>query len=173
MKNLTKGDVDKLKDILARLNREYQNGSITLEEYNQKLVNFEMYKLNREFSEGKMDILAFSERLKELNIDELNRKLNAGVISIERFRSSVKFEELNILDMKLKQGKISLDEYHASIIKIDETLNKDSAFHVGATSYIESIGTVSEQVAKGIQGAFTSLETSMTEFIVTGPEQVS
>jgi lambda family phage tail tape measure protein len=79
--------------------------------------------------------------------------------------SSIKLDELNA---KFEAGKITLVEYNNELVKISEKFLPGSALVSGTSAYIQSIGTVSEQVAKGITQAFNHLEDNLSEFVKTG-----
>lgn len=160
--------VQKIKEILGEINREFLEGSISLEEYNQKLINFELYKLNREFKEGKFDVFTYNQRLKELNVQELNRQLKVGIITIREYGESIRGGALDELNKKFQAGKISLIEYNAELVKISEKFLPGSALMTGTNSYLESIGTVSENIAKAISNTFSSLEDNLVDFIRMG-----
>lgn len=160
--------LQKIKEILGDVNKELLAGKITIEEYNQKLVNFELYKLNREFKEGKFDIFAYNQKLKELNIQELNRELKNGIITFQEFRDKSRQLGIDELNAKFQAGKISVSEYNNELIKLSDKFLPGSALQSGTASYIESIGTVSENVAKAISNTFSHLEDTLVDFIKTG-----
>ena len=162
------GKLQKIKDILADINKELASGKIDVEEYNRKLVNFELYKLNREFKEGKFDVFTYNARLKELNIQEFNRLLQNGVLTFEQFNEAVRQANIDELNAKFKAGKISLADYNAELIKMSEKFEPGGALFVGVNNYITSVGTLSSNVANAITGVFTRLEDSLVEFTKTG-----
>jgi len=169
---LKAGDVDtkvkKIKEILGELNNEFLTGAINVDEYNRKLINFELYKLNREFKEGKFDIFTYNQRLKELNIQDFNRQVKNGYLNFQQFRDAVEKANIQELTAKFEAGKISLYEYNKELIKLSDKFQPGSALYVGTQDYLNSIGTLSENVAKAITGVFTKLEDSLLEFTKTG-----
>lgn len=158
----------KIKEILGEINQEFLKGSINVEEYNQKLVNFELYKLNREFKEGKFDIFTYNQRLAELNVQSLNRDLKNGVITLREFRDAVESSGVEELNAKFQAGKVGVIEYNQELIKISEKFQPGGSLIAGTASYIESIGTVSENVADAIKKTFSAVEDSFVEFTKTG-----
>jgi len=165
----TTGDEErKLKDILGDVNKQYQSGAIDIGQYNDKLVSFELYKVNRQFKEGKFDVFEYNERLKDISINGFNRNLQAGLLTLKEYKDVVNQVNLDNLNVKLNAGKISLAEYNAEMIKLTDKFMPGAAFSVGINSYIESIGTLSQGIASGIEGAFNHLEDNLTEFIKTG-----
>ena len=162
------GKLPKIKEILGEINKEYLDGAISINQYNAKLIDFELYKVNREFREGKMDVFAFNEKLRDLRLAEFNRQLAEGVITLQRFKELTNGENLMVLDEQFKAGKISLNEYNQELVKLDDRFRASSSFAVGVNSYIESVGTLSSGIAKGIDQAFGHLEDNFFEFTKTG-----
>lgn len=160
--------LQKIKDILGEINTAWLNGTISISEYNEKLISFELYKVNRQFKEGKMDIFAYHQQLRDLNIAELNRQLAAGTLNLQQFNAAVSVEKLKVLDEQMQAGKISLKEYNDELLKLEDKVRVGSAFYSGVSSYIESVGTLSQNIAKGIDQAFGHLEDNFLEFIKTG-----
>ena len=158
----------KLKDELATLNKAFDDGKISLAQYNAKLISFELYKANRQFREGKVDIFKYHEQLRDLNIADLNRELNVGAITLKQFNDEVSGEKLKVLDEQLKAGKISLAEYNKELTALEDKFRPGSAFQAGVQSYLSTVGTLSQGIAKGIGQAFQHLEDNLTEFIKTG-----
>lgn len=160
--------LQKIKEILGDVNKEFLNGSISVEQYNQKLVNFDLYKLNREFSEGKFDIFTYNQKLKELDIEGFNRLLKNGTLSLQDYRESVRDVNIQELTAKFEAGKISLIEYNTQLVKLSDQFLPGSALLAGTAAYIESIGTLSDNIAKGITSTFSSLEDNLVDFVKTG-----
>ena len=153
---------------MAALNKELIAGSITLKEYNDRIVNFELYKLNREFAEGKMNATAYGESLKNLKLKEFNRFLQEGVVDLFEFKQLANGETLTALNQQFETGTITLREYNQELVKLEDKVRIGSAFQLGAQNYIESVGTLSEGIAKGIENSFGSLENYFMNFIKTG-----
>lgn len=158
----------KIKEILGALNKELILGKTSLSEYNDKLIHFNLYKLKREFEEGKFDIFTFNKQLKELNIEKLNRELVNGSISFRKFNDFIESNNLRELNARFVAGKISLIEYNKELIKITEAFLPGSALIVGTSNYIESIGTLSENIARGITKTFSLLEDNLVDFVKKG-----
>lgn len=158
----------KIKDILGDINKEFISGKLTVEEYNQKIIEFDLMKLNREFSEGKKNIFQFKKELTELGVEDLNRQLNSGVVSLQQYKMAVNILKLDELESKFKAGKISLVEYNTELMKLSDQFLPSSALIVGTNSYIESVGTMSQEIAKGITSTFTALEDSLVDMMKTG-----
>lgn len=162
----------KIKDILGELNKELQSGAITVDEYNKKLINFQLYKVNREFAEGKMDIFKYHEQLRDLEIAEFNRQLNVGQITMKQFNDQVFMLTQAGLKEQLDGGVISLTKYNTEMDKLRQKINDNTAsgnaWLTGVNNYVKSVGTVADNIAKGIGVTFDALETGITDFIKTG-----
>lgn len=159
---------EKIKDILGDINKEFLAGAITIEEYNSKLVNFELYKLNREFKEGKFDIFQYNQRLRELKVQDLNRDVQAMRLSWKDYNAEVSKLKIDELNEKFRTGRVGLVEYHNELTKISNEFLPGSALVSGTSQYLESIGTVSTQVAGMIKSTFSNLEDALVDFVKRG-----
>ncbi len=158
----------KIKEILGQLNKELTSGSITLEEYNTKFVDFELYKLNRQFEEGKLDIFQYNEQLTKLKEQDLNRFLKSNIITLSEFKDAVSQLKIEELNAKFQAGKITLIEYNQELIKVSRQFEPGGALIAGTQAYLDSIGTTSSQVADAIKSTFGALENSLLDFIKKG-----
>ncbi len=163
-----KTKIPKVKEVLAALNKEYLSGAISAGKYNQKLIDFQLYKLNREFSEGKMDVFKYNEQLRDLKLEELNRQLKTGVITMEQFNTAASAEKVKVLDEQFRAGRISIGEYNGELVKLEDKFRPGAAFQAGVAAYMENIGTLSSGITKGITQAFGHLESNFLKFIETG-----
>lgn len=164
----TAGEVDKLRVLLARINMEWKSGAISTAQYYEKLRDFEGVKAFREFKEGRKDLTAFNEATKSSNIARLNTELAMGAISMAEFRKETEALEIESLNQQLEAGAITLAKYRTEIVGITQSFSMWESFEAGATSYIESIGTISQQVAGTIQQTFAATETMFVDFITKG-----
>ena len=162
------GPTKTLKVELGELNTLYLTGVITLQEYNKRLIAFDLYKVTREFKEGKNDIFKFHEELRDQAIADWNRQLNLGVISLEQFNRFASTEKLKVLNEQLEAGKIGLIEYTKEVNKLEDAVRPGSAFSTGVINFIESVGTLSQGIAKVTSQAFEHLADTLTDFIKTG-----
>ncbi len=162
------GKADKIKDILARLNKEFIAGKINAEEYGRKLVDFNVMKLNREFAEGKVNLFQFNEGLAQLKREDLTREFNNGRISLEQFNAAIESSMLRDLNSDLNTGKISLAEYRIELGKIAQNFSANGAMNSGIQQYLNSVGSTTQQVAGLIQNTFTNLEGFFSDFIKNG-----
>ncbi len=150
------------------MNREYLTGSINLDVYNAKILDFDLYKIRREFAEGKYNLEQFNIKLEELNIRKLNLKLAEGTIALQDFNEAVAKSQIAELNAKVDAGTISWIKYEEEIVKVSQHFLPGSSFVAGTQSYLESIGTTSQQVAEAIKNTFTGVENAFTSFIKTG-----
>lgn len=162
------GKIKKIKEVLGELNQSFLDGSIDVETYNRKIINFDFYKLDREFKEGKFNLDQYNESLLKLKEQNLNTKLKEGVISLKQFQDGLSRVRADKLSQDLESGKISLIEFNQELVKTSNVFAPGSSFAAGASAYIESIGSVSQGVAGAIKNAFSSLENYLTDFIKTG-----
>ena len=163
-----KNSLPKLKDELGDLNKQLDDGIITWSQYQQRLSEFELYKANREFREGKRDAYAYHEQLIKLEEMSLNRMLRESTISLSDFNQTISANKIQLLNEQFEGGRISLTEYNKQLNSMEEKFTGGSAFQAGVQSYIDSVGTLSTNIAKGIEQAFGHLEKSFLEFMKTG-----
>lgn len=170
-------DINKANDALTAqltavqqleiLNREvFKTGDI--EGYAQALQKIEIVKITQAFRKGKEDVYAYQEGLDKVKIEKFTQQLKNGTITFQQYLDVTRQLKVNELDAQFAAGKITLDAYAASVVKVqDSYLNLNSVI-AGTTGYIDSVGTRSQGIAKAIQDTFSSLETSIEDFIKTG-----
>ncbi len=166
-KDASEGLAD-LKDILGEINTAFLAGTLSVEQYNQKLQKFELYKLTRQFTEGKLEFDKWAEGLDKFRESAFNQFLARGVINLQEYRQAISETKIDALTQKFNAGKITLAEYNKEIVKVTEQFSVGGAFRAGTQEYIDSVGTLSAEVAGGIKNVFSSLETSFESFIKTG-----
>jgi lambda family phage tail tape measure protein len=166
------GKVASLKEELAELNQLFlkgeNNGGIGIDEYYKRLIAFDIGKVKRQFAEGKNDVFKFHEALRDLEIAELNRQFARGALSLEKFNKAASSERLKVLNEQVRTGKIALSEYHAEVIKLEDKFRPGSAFYSGAHDFVQSVGTLSQGVARVTSQAFDHLSDTLTDFIKKG-----
>lgn len=158
----------KIKEILGELNSEFLDGKISLEEYQQKLLNFDLYKFTREFKEGKYDIFKFHMELYKFDLAALNRAFDKGTLSLEEYKKGFAEIRVNLLNEQLDAGVISLAKYTSEITKLDDKFRPGASFYTGIEEFIASAGTLSEGIAKTTSQAFSHLSDTITGFIQKG-----
>lgn len=159
-----------LKGELSELNKQYLRDR-DIEKYYAALVKFDLGKVNRKFAEGSTDIFKYHEQLRDLDIQELERQFNRGNISLEEFNRGIANTRMQVLNEQLRAGKISLQEYNKELTKMSDMVRPGSAFQAGAADFVESVGTLSQGIARVTSQAFGHLADTLTEFIQTGKFQ--
>ncbi len=162
-----KNNVKEFQFDLRGLNREFgEYGDVA--EYSRILSSVQMDKLSADFKEGKINLNDLNKGMSDLAIEEYNRQIAQGSINLKEYISQVNATKLQELNNEFKSGKISVAEYHAEIVSLSEEFNSNSALFTGVNNYIQSAGTISQNVANGVTQVFGHLEDSMMEFINTG-----
>ena len=159
--------VEKIKDILGDLNKELLKDK-DVGAYTSKLNDLNLKKLTEEFEKGGKDIFTFAEGLKQLQIEKLNRELARGTISLDEYKSSVDNMNLTLLNEKMAAGLITMKDYNNELLKMESKFSESSPFKTGVTNYMESVGTLAENIAKGVERTFGALEDGLVQFVKTG-----
>lgn len=159
---------EKLKSILGDLNEAFLDTRLSAEQYNDKLISFEVYKVTREFREGKFELDEYKKRLDGLTRNNLTVAFNNGLITLQQYNEAISSLKIDELNYKLKQGKITLSEYNTELAKAAQQFSPGGAYRAGLQGYIDAIGTSTQQVGTAITSMFTSLESGFLEFIKTG-----
>lgn len=160
--------VKKVKEMLGELNTEYSKGGITLDQYHQKIISFDLKKLNIEFQQGKMDVFKYHEQLRDLKIEDLNRQLATGAIGLQQFNRAVDDEKFKVLKEQVDQGKISLEEFNKEVAKLESKFSESSPIRMGVDNYMNSIGTLAENISGGITKTLSAMEDGIVQFVKTG-----
>lgn len=106
---------------------------------------------------------------------ELNKELKIGKKSLEEYEQAISNLKITDLTKKFEAGKVTLEEYNNQLsdLKVNvDSLDKKGAFFAGlgngARKVYNSIGTLAQEISKGVQNAFSGLEDSLFDFIKTG-----
>jgi len=144
--------------------------------------------LNTAFTEGKIDVLSYNtgvikltelisakkgptfqfEALSKAMREGINREFEYGVINVEEFNRKIREFEIDQLEQKFVRGRISLEEYNKELTEMGDKFRPESAFYTGTQNFLNSIGTVSQNVAGLVENTFSRLEDSLLDFIETG-----
>lgn len=151
-----------LKKQIEELNQAFLDGTIKVLPYNKKLL-----ELTEKLSAKKGAVFQAKEMARVMK-DNLNREFEYGIINIDQYNVALKKLELDDLKRKLDQGVISLKEYHKEMTEIGSEFRADSAIYTGINNYIESSGTLAQNVAKNITLVFNTLEDTLVDFVRTG-----
>lgn len=156
------------KEMLAGLNNLLTSKQIDIGEYQKRLNKFEKDKINIQFGEGKMDVFARNAQRSALNIKELNRELVQGDKNFKQYTQAVEADKFQILNEQMRAGLITLQEYNNELLKMGTMFSESSPFKVGVTNYMESVGTLAENIAKGVEKTLSALEDGLVDFVKTG-----
>lgn len=165
---LNKGKLEKPKEKLAELNKEFLSGAIGISEYNKRLIEFQLYKVNFEFQEGKTDIFKYNEALRDLKLQELGRQFAAGKLSLQEFNDQVASQKLKVLNDEFIAGRINIQKYTEEITKLEDKFRPGAVLSSGVHKYLEGSKGLAESIAGNIKDTFDNLETQLTNFIKTG-----
>ena len=172
LKEITDGKAVKSSKLLElnlkQLNAEFKSGKVSIDQYVSALNNAEFAKLNRDVTEGKKNILDFQEAVRGRNLEELNKQLAKGSITFSDYREASQGLELGKLNQELQTGVIALTEYDNKVASISDKFQPGSALRSGIQGYLESSGTLSQNIAKSIENTFNRLEDVLFDFIKTG-----
>jgi len=157
-----------IKGELSEINQALLSGALTAEEYNKKLIKFELFKVNKQFAEGAMDVFKYREKLRDLNLEEVSRQFRTGQLTLSQFNAAVAASKLPVLNEQLQAGKISIQEYNKGLGELEDKVRAGSAFQLGVQNYIGSIGTLAQNITKGVEQAFGHLEDNLVEFMKSG-----
>lgn len=154
---------------LAKLNKEYKDGLINIDQYARKLSEFGNVKKNIELKEGKKNIFDAFDQADKSRIEGFNRGVAQAGITMDSFNKSVANLQSRRLDRDFKAGRISIDQYNEGLTKLnDGSVHLGAAMFTGTKKYLESIGTLSSGIAGGITQAFSHVEDAFVEFTKTG-----
>lgn len=172
LKEITDGKAVKSSKLLElnlkQLNVEFKSGKVSIDQYVSALNNAEFAKLNRDVTEGKKNILDFQEAVRGRNLEEFNKQLAKGSITFSEYRDATQGLELGKLNQELQTGSIALTEYDNKVASISDKFQPGSALRSGIQGYLESSGTLSQNIAKSIENTFNRLEDVLFDFIKTG-----
>lgn len=161
--------VDKIPDEkFSKINRELQAGVITLEEYAIELAKVESTLSRNSFEKGTKDVFSYREELRKTRELELNKLFKDNAISAQQFDIALREIKLEELNDKLDQNKISLKEFNKELTDINDKFGRGNFLERGAREYIDSIGTLANQLSSTIQNAFGSLEDALFDFTKNG-----
>ncbi len=164
LKNNSPDKVKKIKDILADLNKQLFSGKISIEQYNKKILDFDLYKLNRQFNEGKFDVEHYRLELQKLEQRKIKILFDEGAISLDQFNAKISSSKIEELNIKIRAGSLSLKDYNRELIKVADGYALGAAFGAGAADYVDSLGNKAQQVAGIVKEAFSGVEKAFIDF---------
>jgi len=162
-----KNNVKDFQFDLRELNKEFgESGSVYF--YSRALDEIELKRLSADFKEGKTNLLDFNSALNAKRIEEYNREFSTGTMSFQTYREGIRDIKIDELGAKFKAGKIEAAEFNDEMTKLSEKFNPSSALFTGINNYVNSAGTISQNVANVVTQTFGHLEDSMVQFTETG-----
>jgi lambda family phage tail tape measure protein len=169
-----KPDYNPLKDIkdtkaeIGLLDEAFNLGYLTVETYNKSLENLTEHYLSVEQSIGKISFAKLTEEMEKLNRSNVGRLFETGKLTLNEYNVALKQLDLADITRKFNEGKVSVLAYNQALLKLSDHFEGRSAAFVGIDNYIESSGTLAQNVAKNITLVFNTLENTFTDFIKTG-----
>lgn len=158
----------KSKEELAELNAEFLMGTMTVRDYGAELISLQAERLKKDFKDGKLNLLQFNDAMEKTVIGELNLQFREGTITVEKYNAAITNLQIENLNKKFEAGTVSLVEYSNELTKISQKFEPTSALVAGTNSYIQSVGTMSSNIADGIKRTFGALEDALFDFVKTG-----
>lgn len=153
---------------LQKLNELFNQGKIDLEEYAQRLnvVQFNAAKLD--FDKGKKSIFQFREEARQFKELDINKEFEQGAISLDRFNKEILALRGEELRDKFLQGKIGAVELRVELEKIEKKLAPGNFFEQGVNNYLDTIKTLSEELAGVVTNSFKNLEDAIFQTTKNG-----
>lgn len=153
---------------IGALNRQFNRGNIELEAYNTQLERLQKLELNQKLEKGEISLKKFHEEMRKNELEKYARLLDAGQISMEEFSQKTRQFNIDTLNDKFRTAKITAGEFYNELAKLKDGGFLDSETYkvgvqAGLTSYIESLGTLSSQIADVVKGSFNNMEDAIFE----------
>lgn len=172
---LIKGKVKSLDEQIGELNIRFNRGSIGVDDFNAKLYALTKLDLEEKMKAGTVSLTKMADTLRDLKLANFARELEAGNISIERFNNKVKDFQIEKLKEKFHQGKKTAAEFYEQMLKFsnpsltDIFTGKDNTGLLGGlTSYVESLGTTSQQISEIVKSNFKGMEDAIFQAVTKG-----
>ena len=156
------------KQQLVQLNKRFNEGAISVAEYNREILQLDLKRANFEFKEGEKNLNQLNESIKKVQIFELNQQLATSVITLDEFNAQLSEIKTQDLQRDLLAGTISVEEFNKKIAAVSDKFSLSGSFTTGLQDYISAIGTSTQQVAGLITNAFKGLEDQLFNFIKKG-----
>jgi len=151
---------------VRELNREFKGGDITA--YSNELAKLDIEKLNADLRGGVINLNQFNESMNTVKIEQYNRELGRSNMGLTQFNQVIREIKIDDLNQKFAAGQLDVYKYNEELIKLEEKFNPSGALAVGLNNYIQSAGTLSQNVANVITQTFGNLEQALFDFTKTG-----
>lgn len=156
------------KEQLERLNAQFLAGSISVSEYNKKILETQVSMSKWKFKEGEEDLGKLNDVTRKFEMFKVNQQFKDGALNVEQFHQAINKIKLANLKEDLEAGRISLEDFNSKLASVSDEFSTKGAFRTGLQDYILAIGTTTQQVADLIKDSFTKLEDYFVQFIKTG-----
>lgn len=150
------------------LNDAFNAGKISVDQYAEALRQADIAFAQSKFANGEISLFERNEKQNEAALSRFNQQLSLGIISVQEYNDAVNNLQASELKEKLDAGVISLKEYESTLVSISNKLGNEGAFRVGIRNYLESIGTLSSDIAGAVENAFGTLEDAFFQFTMKG-----
>lgn len=157
-----------IEEQIGALNKQFNRGNIELEKYNSILEALENKQLNQKLEKGEISLKKFHDEIKKNELEKYARLLDAGQISIDEFSQKARQFNIDTLNDKFRTAKITAGEFYSELAKLKDGGFLDAETYkvgvqAGLTSYVESLGTLSSQIADVVKGSFNNMEDAIFE----------
>ena len=153
-----------LEQQVAALNLQFNQGRISVQDYNSKLLDLQKRMLQEDvFVKGTKSLEEFNKEMSKNTLAAFSRELEYGLITAEKFDEKVNEFKLEELDRKFSEGKITLQSYRIELAKLNqEGIGSIDSWTTGVGAGIaqasKDIGTASQAIASVTTNAFKSME---------------
>ncbi len=156
------------KEQLKALNAQFLAGTISVADYNEKILDTQQSMEKWKFGDGAADLGKMNDVLRKFELFKINRQFREGAFDVDQFNSAVRAIKLANLKEDLEAGRISLNEFNSKFAEVADHFTVGGAFRAGLTDYLTAIGTTTNQVADTIKNAFVGLEDVFLQFTKSG-----
>jgi len=169
-------DTGKIRDMdvaLAKLNVQYLKGEINARQYFNALDVTNLKRIEDRMKAGRSNLEEYNREMEQAKIHELNKDFSDLNLSLLQYRDLVAQIKEQNLTAQFEAGRISLQEYDKQLVNISEKFQSGASFRTGVRDYMDSVGTLSQNVAKGIQNVFSNLENGLVDMMKSGKFEFS
>lgn len=167
------GKTATLKDIIeqkiAGINKAFNEGRISAQEYFAMLGTIRLERINGEMAEGKSNVYKLNEALAELQTQDLTRQFNRSEVSLSTFREELNKIEIQRLNDQLTAGTLAATEFNDKMLSLQSDLGLGwNSMTVGITNFLDKVGTLGKGVADVVTNSFDKLGDAIYEMTKTG-----
>ncbi len=160
----------KIKDPIATIEKQigalntlFNKGQISAVDYVEKLGVLEKIQLTEKLNDGTISLKKFKDEMDKNSLEGFAILLDAGALSIDQFNEKIRLFKIDQLKDKFNQGKITTAEFTSELVKLQKTGFGDfetylTGFQAGVGSYLESLGSMSSQIATIVESSFGRFE---------------